>query len=83
MKDKILKLFFDEELVLVREDDKADKDALYIVHEDDVNWIVRFFKYTNIFFLIHHIPKQSHTMKITYSNHNGIPLAMIYIYSYS
>lgn len=57
MKDKILKLFFDEELVLIREDDKSDKDALYIVNEDDVNWIVRFFKYTNIFFLIHHISK--------------------------
>ena len=27
MKDKILKLFFDEELVLVREDDKSDKDG--------------------------------------------------------
>ena len=55
MKDKIMKLFFDEELVLVLEDDKVDKDAEYIIHEDDVNLLVRFFKYSNIIFLIHHI----------------------------
>ena len=55
MKDKIIKLFFDEELVLVLDDDKVDKDAEYIVHEDDINLLVKFFKYSNIIFLIHHI----------------------------
>lgn len=57
MKEKIIKLFFEEEVELVCSDNKIDKDAKYLLAEDDINWLVRFFKFTNICFLIHHVSK--------------------------
>ena len=55
MKEKLKKLFFDEELVIVCSNEKCDKDEEYLIVEEDISGIFKFFKYTNLIFLIHHI----------------------------